>query len=160
MQRLWKCWNVNVRSGDQGGQLYPRKLQLLQKLEPDDPTKRLRFCEDLLTIFEENKSWIIFSFIRRSKISLARDSRKFQMSDSTVVMRKRCHLCLQHVQSINEADIYLCTSGLRHANVVVPRLVGKWTTVLLNRATALANSEAYPVTVFPWHSSPRRRQPF
>jgi hypothetical protein len=36
-------------------QLYPYKLQLVQKLQPDDPSKRLAFCEDLLSRMETDQ---------------------------------------------------------------------------------------------------------
>jgi len=45
-------------------QLYPYKLQLVQKLQPDDPSKRLAFCEDLLSRMETDQGLserVIFS---------------------------------------------------------------------------------------------------
>ena len=36
-------------------QLYPYKLQLVQKLQPDDPSKWLAFCEDLLSGMETDQ---------------------------------------------------------------------------------------------------------
>ena len=45
-------------------QLYPYKLQLVQKLQPDDPSKRLAFREDLLSRMERHQGlseWVIFS---------------------------------------------------------------------------------------------------
>ena len=45
-------------------QLYPYKLQLVQKLQPDDPSKRLAFCEDLLSRMEMDQGLserVIFS---------------------------------------------------------------------------------------------------
>jgi len=36
-------------------QLYPYKLQLVQKLQLDDPSKRLAFCEDLLSRLETDQ---------------------------------------------------------------------------------------------------------
>jgi hypothetical protein len=45
-------------------QLYPYKLQLIQKLKPDDPAKRLAFCEEALGMMEREEGLskrIIFS---------------------------------------------------------------------------------------------------
>ena len=45
-------------------QLFPYKLQLVQKLQPDDPSKRLAFCEDLLSSMETDQGLserVIFS---------------------------------------------------------------------------------------------------
>ena len=45
-------------------QLYLYKLQLVQKLQPDDPIKRLAFCEDLLSRMETDRGLserVIFS---------------------------------------------------------------------------------------------------
>jgi len=56
-------------------QLYPYKLQLVQKLQPDDPSKRLAFCKDLLGRMETDQGLserVIFSdkatfFIRKDQ---------------------------------------------------------------------------------------------
>ena len=56
-------------------QLYPYKLQLVQKLQLDDPSKRLAFCEDLLSRLETDQGLserVIFSdkatfFIRKGQ---------------------------------------------------------------------------------------------
>jgi len=45
-------------------QLYPYKLHLVQKLQPDDPFKRLACCEDLLSRMETDQGLserVIFS---------------------------------------------------------------------------------------------------
>jgi hypothetical protein len=45
-------------------QLYPYKLQLIQKLKPNDPAKRLAFCEEVLGMMERDEGLskrIIFS---------------------------------------------------------------------------------------------------
>jgi len=45
-------------------QLYPYKLQMVQNLQPDDPSKRLVLCEDLLSRMETNRGLserVIFS---------------------------------------------------------------------------------------------------
>ena len=45
-------------------QLYSYKLQLVQNLQPDDPSKRLAFCDDLLNRMETDQDLskrVIFS---------------------------------------------------------------------------------------------------
>ena len=71
----WPRWTV-----------VPVELQLVQNLEPDDPTNRLTFCEDLITMFGEESlpERIIFSFIRSPKISMAGASTEFPCSDDYV----------------------------------------------------------------------------
>ena len=91
-------------------QLYPYKLQLVQKLQPEDPPKRLAFCEDLLSRMETDQG-LFERFIFSDEATFL--SRKVNRHNTRIWGSQNTHALIEMERDSQKVNMFCAISRKR-----------------------------------------------